>query len=98
VARGNIWGATAGYGVKGSGSEGTSTLDIDFPGWVYEQNGHIGRLESRYPSGNRFVASAADVRFTDVASGDYRLRSDSPFAGFGADISQIAAHTAGVVK
>jgi uncharacterized protein YjdB len=103
VAVGNIWGGwrdgeSGGYGVKGSGAEGTSTLDADFPGWEYHSNGHIGRVESRYPEGNLFVSTEDDARFMDVAGGDLRLRSDSPFANIGADMQKLLEHTAGVVQ
>jgi uncharacterized protein YjdB len=96
VAVGNIWGSDGGYGVKGGGAEGTSTLNSDFPGWVYEHNGHIGRREDRYPGGNYFVDDEAAARFMDVANGDLRLRSDSPFGAIGADVEGVLELTAGV--
>jgi hypothetical protein len=96
IARGNIWGSTGGYGVKGSGTEGTGTLNADFPGWVYENNGHIGRTASRYPTNNKFVASLEDVRFVNPSTGDLRLSSSSPMSGLGADIAKVTAATQGV--
>lgn len=96
VARGNIWGSEGGYGVKGGGSEGTSTLNADFSGWVYDNNGHIGRREERYPDGNRFVSNVDAARFTSASTGDVRLRTDSPFAGLGANVAQVLAATNGV--
>jgi hypothetical protein len=96
IARDNIWGSTSGYGVKGGGAEGTPTLDADFPRWVYENNGHIGRTASRYPTNNRFVASLDDAGFANASSGDLRLSSSSPFRGLGADVAKVMAATQGV--
>lgn len=98
IARGNIWGSSGGYGVKGGGAEGTSTLNADFPEWVYYENVHIGRVASRYPANNHFVQVEEDVGFVSAGSGDYRLRAGSPFAGMGADIDRVQALTAGVVR
>jgi uncharacterized protein YjdB len=92
VARGNIWGHSTGFGLKGNMAEGTASLDHNFPGWTYRDNGHVARPESRYPTGNRFVETQADVRFNP----DWSLRSDSPFTGLGADIAKLLAMTAGV--
>jgi uncharacterized protein YjdB len=100
IARGNIWGgwkddnSPGGYGVKGGGAEGTSTLNADFRDWIYENNGHIGRVASRYPAGNHFV-STEDAAMFDPA---WRPRAGSPFAGLGADMDGVLSMTAGVVQ
>lgn len=104
VMRNNIF-SRGSYGIKGDGSEGTSTLNINMPGWVFSRNVLISAPSTRYPTGSYFPATTADVRFVDYAGRNYRLASTSPYKGKGTDgkdpganIDAIVAATSGVVR
>jgi hypothetical protein len=98
--------APEGEGVTGTGTApGLDTLNTFFPGFVYLRNVQPGGDAAVYPPDNFFPASLDDVGFVDMANGDYRLSTGSPFrnAGtdgkdIGADITAVTAATAGAVE
>ena len=74
------------YGVIGSGhSIGTDSLNYYFPACYFAKNVIVGGPSSVYPAGNFFPATMADVQFTDVSAGNYRLSSTSPYNNAGTD-------------
>jgi hypothetical protein len=95
------------YGVAGRGTYGDPALTLGtyFPGAIFARNVLAGGDPSDYPPDNFFPASIADVGFTDLAGGDYRLAAGSPYgdAGtdgrdLGADIDRLELATAGVIE
>jgi hypothetical protein len=81
------------FGVGGSNTFGNppAALATYFPGAVFTHNVLIGGRAELYPANNFFPATAADVRFIDLAHGDYRLASDSPYRNAGTDGKDIGA-------
>jgi hypothetical protein len=80
------------YGVVGSGTgTGTPSLDAYFPGYVFARNVLVGGLASNYPANNFFPATLGNVGFVDLAGGNYRLASASPYKGAGLDGADIGA-------
>ena len=74
------------YGVKGGGdSEGTSTLEHYFPGYVFRRNLVVGARATSYPPDNFFPATLDEVGFVDRAGGNYRLAPGSPYKGTATD-------------
>jgi hypothetical protein len=70
------------YGVKGSGTGvGTPTLNRYLPGAAFEGNVLAGSPDysKLYPPNNYFPATLEAVGFMDLAHGDYRLSSSSPY-------------------
>lgn len=95
VFRNNL-GVRAGYGFKGAGTaEGTATLNMFAPGWIFESNvladfnpqDPIGSVI--YPANNFYPASLSAVGFVDLANGNYRLSSASPYKSRGTDGKDI---------
>lgn len=92
------------YGIFGLGT-GSVALDKFAPGAVVKGNVLAGGPAYLYPSGNFFPTTMADVGFTNMASGDYRLTTASPFKGaatdgkdLGADMMAVWSVTNGVVE
>jgi hypothetical protein len=86
------------YGVYGSGfGEGTPPLvRYVAPGYSFQQNVVVGARSAGYPPGNFYPASLADVGFVGAETGNYRLRTTSPFSkkatdgrDLGADIDAV---------
>jgi hypothetical protein len=105
VYRNNLTAHNA-YGVAGSGTFGNPllTLSTFFPGAVFLKNVLMGGDFADYPLINYFPVSWIDVEFVDLARGDYRLATTSPYrsAGtdgkdIGIDVDALAAATAGAV-
>ncbi len=68
------------YGIIGTNTgPGNGTIERYFPGAVIEGNVIVGGEGPRYPRGNFFPGSLADVRFADQAGGDYRLAAGSRY-------------------
>jgi hypothetical protein len=81
------------YGVIGSGTgPGTASLSRWFNPYIFKNNVIVGGQASSYPPGNHFVRSFNDVKFTDMANGDYRLTSSSPFRNASAGGSDIGCN------
>jgi len=88
------------YGVHGQGrAVGNDTLNVFFPGAVFERNVLAGGRSSLYPPDNLFPSVEEFQRqFVDVDGRDFRLVPDSSFRGkasdgddLGADIGRIAS-------
>jgi len=83
------------YGVFGSGAgTGNVTLQKYFPSAVFAGNviakevlgpDSPSNIEAVYPAGNYFPASLQAIGFADMAGGNYRLLSTSPYKGKGTD-------------
>ena len=92
------------YGVHGEGAGvGLDSLNRYFPGYVFEKNILAGGDPLRYPPDDFFPASLSDVGFVDLAGGNYRLSTTSPYKrggtdgrDIGADIDALDAATGGV--
>jgi hypothetical protein len=80
------------YGIVGSGTgTGTPSLAAYFPGYVCARNVFVGGSAANYPSNNFFPAALANVGFVDLAGGNYRLASGSPYKAGGSDGKDIGA-------
>ncbi|MGE0131189.1 MAG: fibronectin type III domain-containing protein [Blastocatellales bacterium] len=78
------------YGVSGSGTGvGLPTLNRWWTSYVFQKNVIVGGQASNYPSGNYFINSFSEVGFVDMAKGDYRLSSSSPYRSAGTDGKDI---------
>jgi hypothetical protein len=74
------------YGIHGSGlGDGTSTLDAEFAGYVFDHDVIIGGDAKVYPAGSFYPADDSAVPFTDVTKGDWSLSSASSFKGKASD-------------
>src|SRR5690606_14198245 len=60
------------YGIKGSPSEGTATLDAHMPGYYFKRNVLIGASQSRYPSDNFSPARDRSVGSVKCSGGGDR--------------------------
>ncbi len=97
VAHGN-------YGIKSDDAgDGTATLNLHMPGWLFASNVLIGAPSASYPAGNFFPANLAAVGFVNAAADDYHLAASSPYKGKasdgkdpGADVDAILSWTNGV--
>ncbi len=73
------------YGVIGTGTGvGMETLKRHFSSYVFQKNVIVGGQASSYPADNYFIKSVSEVGFTNMAKGDYRLSSSSPYRNAGA--------------
>jgi hypothetical protein len=80
------------YGFIGSGSGvGWPTLQRYFPDAVVRRNVIVGGAPAAYPRGNFFPATLAEVGFTDLARGDYRLGRAARFARVGSGGNPVGA-------
>ncbi|HXG68762.1 MAG TPA: PKD domain-containing protein, partial [Blastocatellia bacterium] len=80
------------YGVKGDGQpSGTASLLYYAPGYLFARNVIAGAKASVYPANNYYPATLDEVRFVDLAGGDYRLREDSSYKNAGTDGKDIGA-------
>lgn len=74
------------YGVKGDGvGSGNETINMYFPGAVFNKNIMAGGQSSIYPTGNYFPTSLSGVGFVNLSGGDYRLSTTSPYRNSGTD-------------
>ena len=94
------------YGVKGAGvSEGTASLAMYSPGYLYTNNVMIaGGTASGYPANNYFASSLSDLGFASVSGGDYRISTSSTYTNkgydgrdIGADVNTVNSRTAGAI-
>lgn len=81
-----------GYGFAGdSTASGQAVLDKYFPNADFGNNVIVGGNGSNYRSRNFYPATIKQVGFTNADAGDYRLRSDSPYANKGSNGKPIGA-------
>ena len=81
------------YGVIGTDTGiGTATLNRWFSSYVFEKNVIVGGRASSYPPSNYFINSFSEVGFTDMARGDYRLSSSSPYRNAGTSGKDIGCN------
>ncbi|HEX6177008.1 MAG TPA: Ig-like domain-containing protein [Thermoanaerobaculia bacterium] len=94
------------YGMGGAGTWGNigATLSTFFPSARVTGNVIEGGSSSGFPPGNYFAATWSAVGFVNLAGGDYRLSSTSPYKNAGTDGKDVGADfgalndaTAGVV-
>jgi hypothetical protein len=81
------------YGVGGSNTYGQplQTLATYFPGALFSRDLLMGGAAQRYPPHNFFPATWTQVGFVDIAGGNYRLGSMSPYKRAGTDRKDIGA-------
>jgi hypothetical protein len=79
------------YGVAGDSFYGNPMMALTtyFPGAVFTGNVLMGGNSSQYPPGNFFPASLDEVRFVNLAEGDYRLAATSRYKHAGTDRKDI---------
>lgn len=113
VFRDNIvnWGTSTQVGYACLDGSGPSVCT---PNYVWTKNAMIGAPTgplppgvpslADFPQGNFNPATLAEVGFTDPASGNYRLKADSPLKGkasdgkdIGVDMDQLLAHLNGPI-
>lgn len=82
-----------GYGFAGdSTTPGQAVIDKYFPNAVVGSNIIVGGSGSNYRSRNFYPASVKQVGFVNVETGDYRLRSDSPYSNKSSKGKSIGAN------
>jgi hypothetical protein len=69
----------------GNASPGNGTIAMYFPQSQFLGGVFVGASPSSYPTGNYYPATIANVGFMNLASGDYRLSSTSPYRNAGTD-------------
>jgi hypothetical protein len=73
-------------GVIGSGTGiGLPTLTRWWTTFVFQKNVIVGGQAANYPLDNFFIGSFSEVGFVNMATGDYRLSSSSPYRNAGTD-------------
>jgi len=81
------------YGVFGSGrAPGNDSLTAYFPGAEFRRNVIPGAPAAFYPADNFYPGTLSDVRFVDVAGGNYRLSGLSPYRNGGTDGTDVGAN------
>jgi hypothetical protein len=93
------------YGILGDAvGRGTKALEGYTTSYLVTGNVLAGGIEQINPPGNRFPSTLADIKFVDLATGNFRLAFDSPYRGFatdgrdpGADIVGVMLSTSGVI-
>jgi len=74
------------WAIMGSNaSPGNGTLALYFPGAIVSANLFIKGSAGGYPAANYYPATVDDVGFANIAGGDYRLSSSSPYANAATD-------------
>ena len=87
----------------GGTGPGNGTIAAFFPNSMFLRGVWAGSPASSYPTGNYYPANLSAVGFLNLAGGDYRLLSTSPYKSaaldgtdVGANVDVILAATAGV--
>ena len=74
------------YGIFGSGKgTGMPTINYYLPGAIITNNVMAGGTARLYPADNFFPPSLDNVRFVDLAGGNYALAPDSPYKAKASD-------------
>ena len=83
-----------GYGIKGPGLEGTTTLQTYAPGYEFRFNVLHGVFNRAfYPEGNFYDAtSILDVGYLDSEQHNYRLATSSPYKNAASDGTDVGVH------
>jgi hypothetical protein len=83
------------YGIIGtSHSVGLDSISFYFPGSEITRNVIAGGAASRYPAGNSFPSvEQFETQFVGYASGDFRLRLESPWRGAATDGYDLGARS-----
>lgn len=98
----NIFAASSGtvWGVIGAGHSGTEGLNRSATSWSFSGN-VLQRSSSGYPSTSTYVANLGSIGFVNSSTGNYALKTDSPYKGaapggkdIGADIAGLNERTA----
>lgn len=85
-----------------SSSPGNATIATFFPGGIFRDGIFAGSNPATYPANNYYPPSMGAVGFVDLAGGNYRLSSTSPYrngatdgtdVGCNIDALNAAAHT-----
>jgi hypothetical protein len=100
----NNIGTHGAYGIHSDdAADGTASLDLHMPGWLFTGNVVIGAAAMSYPVGNFFPPTVDAVGFVNASGGDYQLASASQYKGDatdgtdpGADITAVRTWTNGV--
>jgi hypothetical protein len=75
-----------------SASPGNGTIATYFPGSQFFGSVIAGASAATYPSGNFYPPSLSAVGFVDLAGGDYRLSTASPFLRSATDGTDVGAN------
>jgi hypothetical protein len=82
-----------GWAIMGnSSSEGNGTIAAFFPGSQFLGNVIAGANPSNYPSGNFYPPSLDVVGFINLAGGNYRLSTSSPYIRSATDGTDVGAN------
>ena len=74
------------YGIFGGGqSPGMASINVYFPGSVFQRNVMAGAEAGRYPLDNYYPGKLEEVQFVNSAGGDYRLAPSSRYKRRGTD-------------
>jgi len=81
------------YAIMGSGSsQGNGTIAAFFPGSWFFDNIIAGADPASYPSGNYYPANPGAVGFVNLAGGNYRLATWSPYVRAATDGTDVGAN------
>jgi hypothetical protein len=75
-----------------SASEGNGTIGAFFPGSLFLRSVIAGANSAIYPGGNFYPANLAAVGFVNLAGGNYRLSSSSPYVRSATDGTDVGAN------
>jgi hypothetical protein len=75
-----------------SAAPGNGTIAAYFPGGIFSRNVFIRGASGTYPSGNYFPPDLSTVQFRDIANGNYRLATGSPYATSATDGTAIGVN------
>lgn len=72
-----------------SASPGNGTIAIYFPTGVFRDGIFAGSNPATYPANNYYPPSMSAVGFVDLAGGNYRLSSTSPYRNRSTDGTDV---------
>jgi hypothetical protein len=76
----------------GDSSPGNVTIGAYFPNGRFAKSVFAGSDARLYPAGNYYPATMSGVGFVDLAGGNYRLASTSPYRGAATDGSDVGCN------
>jgi hypothetical protein len=81
------------WAIMGDGaSPGNGTITMYFPNPQFANSIFAGSNPATYPQGNFYPASMDTAGFADLAAGNYRLASTSPFRGAATDGTDVGCN------